>query len=107
MTFDADKAFDAILRAGEDWADKQAAADLLEETKKSVLARLMIGADATSQGQREMYALADKEYTDFVTGMVAARKAANKARVRYDSAKVLAELRRSQEATRRAEANIR
>jgi hypothetical protein len=54
-----------------------------------------------------MYALADEEYTSFVEGMVQARKAANKARVRYDSAKVLAELRRSQEATRRAEANIR
>jgi hypothetical protein len=107
MSFDADKAFDAILRAGEDWADKQAAADLLEETRKSVLARLMIGAEATSQGAREMYALADEEYTSFVEGMVQARKAANKARVRYDSAKVLAELRRSQEATRRAEANIR
>jgi hypothetical protein len=107
MSFDADKAFDAILRAGEDWADKQAAADLLEETRKSVLARLMISADATSQGQLEMYALADEQYTSFVEGMVSARKAANKARVRYDSAKVLAELRRSQEATRRAEANIR
>ena len=107
MSFDADKAYDSILRAGEDWADKQAAADLLEETRKSVLARLMIGADATSQGGREMYALADEQYTDFVDGMVAARRAANKARVRYDSAKVLAELRRSQEATRRAEANIR
>jgi hypothetical protein len=107
MSFDPEIAYDALIRAGEDWADKQAAAELLEETKKSVLARLMISADATSQGQREMLALADEEYTDFITGMVTARKAANKARVRYDSAKVLAELRRSQEATRRAEASIR
>ena len=107
MSFDADKAYDSIVRAGEDWADKQAAADLLEETRKSVLAKLMLAADGTTQGQREMLALADDEYTNFVTGMVSARKAANKARVRYDSAKVLAELRRSQEATRRAEASIR
>jgi hypothetical protein len=107
MSFDPDKAFDALVKAGEDWADKQAAAELLEETKKSVLARLMISADATSQGQREMLALADEQYTEFVTGMVSARKAANKARVRYDSAKVLAELRRSQEATRRSEMNLR
>ena len=107
MSFDPDKAFDAILRAGEDWADKQAAADLLEETRKSVLARLMLEADATTQAAREMYALAEKQYTDFIEGMVTARKAANKARVRYDSAKVLAELRRSQESTRRAEMSIR
>jgi hypothetical protein len=38
---------------------------------------------------------------------VTARKAANKARVRYDSARVLAELRRSQESTRRAEMTMR
>jgi hypothetical protein len=107
LSFDPDKAFDALVKAGEDWADKQAAAELLEETKKSVLAKLMLDADGTTQGQREMNALADPEFTEFVTGMVQARKAANKARVRYDSAKVLAELRRSQEATRRSEMNLR
>lgn len=107
MSFDPDKAFDALLKSGEDWADKQAAAELLEEAKKSVLAKLMLEAEGTTQGQREMYALADPQYREFLEGMVSARKAANKARVRYDSAKVLAELRRSQEATRRAEANIR
>jgi hypothetical protein len=107
MSFDPDKAFDALVKAGEDWADKQAAADLLEETRKSVLAKLMIDAAAMTQGAKEMQALADPAYTDFVAGMVQARKAANKARVRYDSAKVLAELRRSQEATRRSEMNLR
>ena len=107
MSFDPEKAFDAILKAGEDWADKQAAADLLEETRKSVLAQLQVQSDGTSMAQKEMYALADPEYRKFVEGMVNARKAANKARVRYDSAKVLAELRRSQESTRRAEMQIR
>lgn len=105
--FDPDKAFDALLKAGEDWADKQAAAELLEETKKSVLAKLMSESSGGSMAAREMLALADDSYTDFLTGMVNARKAANKARVRYDSARVLAELRRSQESTRRAEMNMR
>ena len=107
MTLDPDKAYEAMVRAGEDWADKQAAADLLEETRKSVLAKLMLEAAATTQAAREMHALADESYTDFIEGMVNARKAANKARVRYDGAKVLAELRRSQESTRRAEMQIR
>jgi hypothetical protein len=106
-SLDPARIYDQIVKAGEDWADKQAAADLLEETRKSVLAKLMIDAAATTQAGREMQALADPTYTEFVEGMVQARKAANKARVRYDSAKVLAELRRSQEATRRAEASIR
>lgn len=104
---DADQIYDAITKAGEDWAEKQAAADLLEETRKSVLAKLMNEAPHTSMGGKEMQALADPEYKKFVEGMVSARKAANKARVRYDSAKVLAELRRSQESTRRAEMNLR
>lgn len=104
---DAEKIYDSITKAGEDWADKQAAADLLEETRKSVLAKLMIEADSTTQAGREMHALAEPKYREFVEGMVSARKAANKARVRYDSAKVLAELRRSEESTRRAEMNLR
>lgn len=107
MSFDPEKVYDAIVKAGEDWADKEAAAALLEETRKSVLARLMNEAAASSIAGKEMQALGDDAYSDFVEGMVAARKAANKARVRYDSAKVLAEMRRSQESTRRAEMSIR
>ena len=102
-----DKIYDAIIQAGESWADAEAAAAMLEETRKSVLAKLMNEADASSIAAKEMYALADTTYREFVEGMVQARKAANKARVRYDSAKVLAELRRSQESTRRAEMQIK
>lgn len=104
---DPDKIYDELVRAGESWADADAAATLLEETKKSVLAKLMNEADATSIAGKEMYALADPEYRKHVSGMVDARKAATKAKVRYDSAKVLAELRRSQESTRRAELTLR
>lgn len=102
----SDRTYDALVKAGEDWADKQAAAELLEETKKSILAKLINVAEG-SVNAREYKALADPEYTSFVEGMVTARKAANKARVRYDSAKVLAEMRRSEESTRRAEMTLR
>jgi hypothetical protein len=104
--FNSDRTYDALVRAGEDWADKQAAADLLEETRKSVLAKLINEAEG-SVNAREYKALADEQYKDFVAGMVTARKAANKARVRYDSAKILAEMRRSEESTRRAEMTMR
>lgn len=104
---DPDRIYQNLVAAGESWADADAAATLLEETKKSVLAKLMNESDAASIAAKEMYALADPAYREHVAGMVNARKAATKAKVRYDSAKVLAELRRSQEATRRAEANIR
>ena len=92
-----------LLQAGEEWTDKEAAAELLEETRKTVLAELMAKAGG-STAERERVALADPAFKLHVTNMVAARKEANRARVRYDSAKVLAELRRTQESTRRIEA---
>lgn len=107
MAFDPEVAYQALIDAGETWADAEAAADLLEETRKSVLAKLINEAEAGSMAAKESLALADPTYRQFIEGMVQARKAANKARVRYDSAKVLAELRRSQESTRRAEMNLR
>ena len=104
---DADAIYQSLVKAGEEWADLDAAASLLEETKKSVLAKLMAEADASSMAGKEMYALADSKYEAFITGMVSARKLATKARVRYDSAKTLSELRRSEESTRRAEMTFR
>lgn len=104
---DAESIYTQIVKAGEEWADAEGAASLLEETRKSVLAKLMNESAVASIAGKEMMALADPEYRKFVEGMVSARKTANKARVRYDSAKVLAELRRSEESTRRAEMTLR
>lgn len=103
----SDRAYDALVKAGEEWADKDAAATLLEETRKSVLAKIKNESGEKSDAAKETIALCAGEYLAHVESMVEARRVANKARVRYDSAKTLAELRRSEEATRRAEANIR
>lgn len=105
--FDPAKMYEKIIEAGEQWADAEAAAALLEETRKSVLAKAMNEAASPSIAGKEMLALGSDEYRKFVEGMVRARATANKARVRYDSAKILAELRRSQESTKRAEMNLR
>lgn len=106
MALDADEVYSRLVKAGEEWSDLDAAASLLEETKKSVMAKLINEAEG-SVNAREYKALADPEYKRHVEGMVTARKAANKAKVRYDSAKVLAELRRSEESTRRAEMTLK
>lgn len=103
----AEGIYGKMIEAGLAWADLNAAANLLEETKKTVLAKLMRESDATSAAGKEMYALADDSYRAHVTTMVTARKQADKARVRYDCAKVLSELRRSEESTRRAEMTLR
>ena len=107
MTMDPEQIYAALIDAGDAWSEAEAAASLLEETRKSVLAKLMNEAAASSVAAKEMEAQGDDTYVDFVNRMVQARKAANKAKVRYDSGKVLAELRRSQESTRRAEMSLR
>lgn len=104
--FDPEKIYHQLNEAGEEWADKDAAANILEETKKTLLAELMQGFQG-SNAERERCALAETTYKLHLKNMVAARKEATRARVRYDSMRVLAEMRRTQESTRRAEANIR
>lgn len=104
---DSDRAYDALVKSGEDWADKDAAACLLEETKKTMLAKLKNEADAKTDAAKETLALCHPDYYAHLVSMVGARRDANKARVKYDSAKVLAEMRRSEESTRRAEMTFR
>lgn len=107
MMFNPDHIYHEITAAGEAWADKESAADLLEETRKSVLAELINSAEGPSVAAKENAALADPAYKLHITQMVAARREANIARVRYDAVRVLAELRRSQESTKRAEMGMR
>lgn len=97
-----------LLAAGEDWADKKAAAELLEETKKSVLSqqKVKLGTDK-SDAAAETLALCSQDYRVHVASMVEARRQADRAKVLYDSLNTLMELRRSEEATRRSEMNIR
>lgn len=104
--FDPDRIYKQLTDAGEDWVDKNAAAELLEETKKTVLAELA-SHEHGSVAAKESLALANPAYKLHLTNMVSARKEANRAKVRYDSMKVLAEMRRTQESTRRAEIGIR
>ena len=103
---DAGRIYTSLIETGEDWADKDAAASILEETKSSILARLMNTGEG-SVAAREMFAKASDDYQEHLASMVEARRIANRAKVKYDSGKVLAEMRRSEESTRRSEMNLR
>lgn len=94
-----------IRLAGEDWSDLDAAASLLEETKKTVLAELMNKEEnaGMSVAARESLAMASKEYKTHLASMVEARRLANRARVKYDSARTWTDLVRTAEATARQE----
>ena len=98
-----------LAEAGHEWADKEAAASLLEETRKSVRAQLACEyiEGAGSAAKAELLAEADQRYTEHLTAMVEARKQANVARVNYDSGKIWTEMVRTAEATKRAELQMR
>lgn len=97
----------SIVSRGELWADAEAAADLLEETKATLLAKLVKEHLDLPAWKAEAEAKADPRFEEHVTKMVDARKVANLCRVRYDGAKAMGEFVRSAESTRRAEMQMK
>ena len=93
--------YEELVTLGEAWANAHAAAELLEENKKSVLAKLTITAKGNSQAAKEASALCEPDYEEHISKMVKARREANLAKVRYDSKKVFVELLRTKEVTER------
>jgi hypothetical protein len=94
--------------AGSEWANADAAARLLEETKNTVRAELerqhLTGGMTSAKA--ETFALADPNYRAHVESMVEARRKANLARVLFDSLRAEVELIRTVESTRRAEMRL-
>lgn len=90
-----------VLR-GEEWAEANYLADLLEETRKSLIAQLGTESGETGIAAKENYALRDPAYRVHVQKMCEARRDANKAKVKYDSLKTWVEVMRTKEANERA-----
>lgn len=106
---DPDKIYHEVETAGDDWADKKAAYEALDDNTKSVLAEICGRyLDAgENKGQSEIRALASKDYREHLASLSKARGEFLRAQVRYDSLRMLADLRRSQESTKRAEMTLR
>lgn len=98
-----------LIQVGENWADLDAAASLLEELRKSVLGKLVLEFTASGMpaGKAEHAAYDAEEYRKHVGAMVEARRKATRARVRWDTGRAHVELMRSAESTKRAEMNLR
>lgn len=110
MVFDPNTLTTRLVKAGEEWADKDAAATLLEETKSTVLSQLIqiqLGQnDSLSMAKAEVLAKSTQAFREHLAKMVEARKEANKARVRWISGQAHVDLIRSMEASRRAEMKL-
>lgn len=101
--------FKQVMEAGDEWADRKAAYEALDDNTKSVLADItsnFLDGSKITKSEAEMRALASGEYKQHLASVSAARKAWLKAQVKYDSLKMLADLRRSQESTRRQEMRL-
>lgn len=101
--------YNSVLQAGTDWADKKSAYEAFDDNSKSVLADITSNFmdGKMSKTEAEMRALASGDYKTHLAEKQKARKAWLHAQVRFDSIKMLADLRRSEESTRRAEINLR
>ncbi len=99
---------DSIFRVLEDAAERMVAAkekaDNLTELKKSILAAKTLDffKDKIPRIEAEMKALADEDYQQYLRGMNEAVRQANRAQAHYKNALVLAELRRTEESSRRS-----
>lgn len=92
--------------ASKQWVELDAAANLLEETKSSVLSERMAALGDMPVSRAEMTVKASKEWRDFLEAMVNARKSANLAKVRVDWIRMRAQEAMSREATARLEARL-
>ena len=109
MPLDPDRIYHEVLKCGEEWADAKSAYEALDDNSKSVLADITSNFmdGKMSKTEAEMRALASGDYKNHLAEKQKARKAWLHAQVRFDSIKMLADLRRSEESTRRAEINLR
>lgn len=109
MSLDADEIFKLIAIAGDDWADKKAAYCTLDDLTSTVRADLTTDYRASCKSSAEAVdrALAAPRMKDHLALLSGARRAWLFAEVKYKNHQLLAELRRSEESTRRAEMGMR
>ena len=110
MSFDADTIYRQINEAGEDWADKKAAYETLDDLSKTVYADILsdyLPPTCSTKAEAETRTYASAKWKEHLAAVSGARRAWLLSEVRYKNLQTLAELRRSQESTRRAEMGMR
>ncbi len=102
-----DQSFADLYReAGEDWADKEAAASLLEDCKSATLAQWSSAQGDMPVNRAELIVKSSPRWMEYLKNMVEARRQANVARVRLESIKMRAMEWHAKSANYRAEARI-
>ncbi len=97
---------DRYREAGEDWADKEAAASLLEDTKSAVMAQWQTELGDIPVNRAEQTVKASDRWREYVTDMIEARRQANVAKVRMEAIRMKAMEYQGREANQRTELRI-
>lgn len=92
--------------AAKDWVEKESAASLLEETKSAVLAEMMNALGDMPVSRAEMKVKGSPEWREFIEKMVAARTAANLAKVKLEFLRMRFAEWQAADATTRAEMRL-
>ncbi len=92
--------------AGEDWADKEAAAQLLEDCKSATMAQRQTELGDIPVNRAEQIVKASKGWVDYIESTVEARKEANLAKIRLEAIRMKAMEYQAKEANQRTELRI-
>lgn len=104
---DPEKLSEELSKRGLEWADKDAAFYALDETKKDVLSECISTLNEDMpQSKAEQKARCMVRWKENQAQLIAARKAMNIAKVNYTVWQSFLELKRSKEATTRAEISL-
>ena len=97
---------DIYEEAGMDWADKEAAAQLLENCRSAMFAEWCTEYGDIPVNRAEQAVKAQPRWRKLNEDMVQARKDANKAKIRLESIKMRAMEEHAKQANYRAEARL-
>lgn len=92
--------------AGEDWADKEAAAQLLEDCKSATMAQWCTEQGDIAVNKAEQLVKSSARWRSYIDDAVEARRVANRAKVRLESIKMRAMEWQAKEANHRIEMKL-
>lgn len=103
MSYDPLKIYNKLVEIGSEWADKKAAFQILDDMTKTILAERISEMEGGSMAERTEKAKADKMYTAHLRGLGEARREYLMAEVKWKSAQMYADAKRTEQSTKRAE----
>lgn len=104
MNYNPNEIYQALIKSGEDYADKRAAFLLLDSMTRPVMSECFQRASGASATEKKGLMHADNQLIDHLQAVSDARRLFLLSEVSYKSMQALADARRTEASTRRAEA---